>query len=127
MKTLHQRRQEQYFRDKLEFSLGPAELKQMIEEKEPIVILDVRTEEAFGKGHVPGAVNIPRERWITTPLLERGKTHIIYCYNQQCHLATKACLEFSRKGFKVMELEGGMTGWEAFGYEVEKQEIRVAA
>ena len=127
MKTLQQRRQEQFFKDKVEFSLGPAELKEMLDKREPIVILDVRSREAYEKGHVPGAIQIPREQWRTTPALERGKTHIVYCYSQQCHLAAKACLEFTRRGFRVMELEGGMTAWEAFGYHVETQEIRVAA
>lgn len=127
MKTLQLRRQEQYFRDRIEFSLGPAELKSMIDEHEHIVIVDVRSIEAFEKGHVPGAISIPRERWHETPLLERGVKHIVYCYNQQCHLATKACLEFSRRGFRVLELEGGMNAWEAFGYEVEKMEVRAAA
>lgn len=127
MKTLQQRRQEQYFKDKLEFTLGPAELKEMIDEHEPIVILDVRSEEAFKKGHVPGAIHVPRGEWAQTPVLERGKRHIVYCYTQQCHLATRASLEFSRRGYRVMELEGGMAAWEAFGYHVEKEEIRVAA
>lgn len=127
MKMLDLRRQEQYFREKLEFSLGPAELKDRIDEHKPIVVVDVRGEDAFRKGHVPGAINIPHEQWSVTPLLERGKTHIVYCYNQQCHLAAKACLEFSKRGFKVMELEGGMTAWEAFGYQIERQEIRAAA
>jgi len=127
MKAIERRRQEQYFRDKVEFSLGPAELKEMIDEHDPIVIVDVRGEEAFRKGHVPGAINIPREQWRTTPVLERGRTHIVYCYNQQCHLATRACLEFSHRGFRAMELDGGMTAWEAFGYTAEKTELRVAA
>ena len=85
MKTLLNRRQEQFFRNKMEFSLGPAELKRMIDEHEQIVIVDVREEEAFRKGHVPGAINIPHEHWSSTPLLEKGKTHIVYCYSQQCH------------------------------------------
>jgi rhodanese-related sulfurtransferase len=127
MKTLQQRRQEKFFQEKLEFSLGPAELKRMIDEHEPVVIVDVRDEEAYDKGHVPGARHIPRERWMTTSLLDRGKTHVVYCYNQQCHLAAKACLELSRRGFRVMELEGGMSAWEAFGYLAERREIRVAA
>jgi rhodanese-related sulfurtransferase len=127
MRLMQQKRREQYFRDKIEFTLGPAELKRMIDEHETVVILDVREGEAYRKGHVPGAINIPHEDWPSRLFLESGKTHVVYCYNQQCHLAAKVALEIAKRGFKVMELEGGMPAWEAFGYSVEKEEQEAAA
>ncbi len=36
------------------------EVKQMIDAKEKIILLDVRDKEEFEKGHIPGAINISR-------------------------------------------------------------------
>jgi rhodanese-related sulfurtransferase len=40
-------------------SLTASQLKQLIDSKEDIYLIDVRTEEQFAEGHIPGAVNIP--------------------------------------------------------------------
>ena len=37
----------------------------------------------------------------------KNKTHVIYCYTQTCHLAAGAALVFAKKGYSVVELEGG--------------------
>ena len=100
----------------------------MIRDREEVNIVDVRRPEDYRKGHIPHAMLLPRENWASLTGLEKKIPNVIYCYSQQCHLATRACLEFARKGFPVMELEGGMKAWEEYGYEVEVEEgLRQAA
>lgn len=118
-----------YFRNRLEFSTGPAELNHLIQDRADILVLDVRAEEDYRKGHIPGAINVPRDRWDSFTGLSAGRRHVVYCYTQQCHLATEACLKFASKGFRVTELEGGMDAWRQFGLAVEggEAESRKAA
>lgn len=40
-------------------TIMPDELRQKIENKENIILLDVRTTEEFARGHIEGAINLP--------------------------------------------------------------------
>lgn len=121
------KRAERFFEDKLQYTVGPYDVQGMIERKEPVVILDVRAEEDYMKGHIPGSTNVPRGKWGAFQGLDKSKTHIIYCYTPQCHLAAMACLEFAGRGFKVKEMEGGFEAWLKYGFDVRIPESRKVA
>ncbi len=53
----------QYFEDKMAFTTGPIELNRAINEKQDIVVVDVRAAEDFVQGHIGGAVSLPRDKW----------------------------------------------------------------
>ena len=101
-----------YFREKLDCTTGPIELSHWIEEGASINIVDVRKREDYEKGHIPGAVNLPRGTWENPKGLSKEKTNIVYCYSQTCHLAASAAVEFAKRGYPVVELEGGFNTWE---------------
>ena len=110
-----------YFEQKLAFTIGPVELDRWIKSDEDnLVVIDVRAAEDFAKGHIPGAVNIPKEKWNDPQGLDRSKTNVVYCYTQQCHLAANACAQFAARGYPVMELEGGFEIWKEHELEVEE-------
>jgi rhodanese-related sulfurtransferase len=108
-----------YFDKKLKFTTGPVEVEDMIKTGANMNLIDVREAEDFHKGHVPGAINLPREQWATLEGLSKDRMNIIYCYNQQCHLGAKACYEFASSGFPVMEMEGGFEMWKERDLEIE--------
>lgn len=108
----------EYFEAKLKFTTGPIEVSHWLEEEAPIQVIDVRAAGDFEKGHIPGAVNLPRDQWQSAKELARDKTNVIYCYSQTCHLAAAAAAEFAKKGFSVMELEGGFNTWQKAQLEV---------
>ncbi len=111
-----------YFEDKLAFTTGPVELERWIKTGEDnLVVVDVREEEDYAKGHIPGAVNIPKEKWDSPQGLSKDKTNVVYCYTQQCHLAANACVRFAAKGYPVMELEGGFETWKDHEFDTEQQ------
>ena len=109
----------EYFENKMAYTLGPAELKHWLDERENINIVDVRRGEDFEKGHIPGAVNLPAEKWSTKEGLKRDRVNILYCYTQQCHLAPNAAMEFTKEGYSCMELEGGFAAWKDSGMPVK--------
>ncbi len=112
-----------YFQQKLDYTCGAVELKHWLEEKAPLIVIDVRRAEDYKKGHIPGALSIPREQWENAKGLSKDKTHVVYCYTQQCHLAAGAALVFAKKGYSVVELEGGFDNWKACGFSVDNVAI----
>ena len=85
-----------------------------------MVIIDVRESKDFKKGHVPGAINLPQEKWGTLAGLRRDTMNIIYCYSQTCHLGAHAAMQFAAKGFSVMEMDGGFESWKEQGLKIVK-------
>ena len=113
-----------YFEDKVAFSTGPIELDRMIRSGENnFVAVDVREAEDYAKGHVPGAINLPKERWETLEGLQKNKANIVYCYTQTCHLAANACRLFAGKGYPVMEVEGGFKAWKDYDLDIEREPV----
>ena len=111
-----------YFEEKLAFTTGPVELEKWIKTGEDnLTVVDVRAAEDYAKGHIPGAINLPRSQWDRPQALAHDKTNVVYCYSQQCHLAANACARFASAGYPVMELEGGFDGWQEHQFEIEEE------
>lgn len=86
------------------------------------VLLDVRGPEAFAKGHVPGAVNLPHGR-IVERNLERwpaGTLFVVYCAGPHCNGADRAAIRLARLGRPVKKMIGGVTGWLDEGFELAR-------
>ncbi len=111
----------EHFENKMAFTTGPVELDRIIKSGENITVIDVREAEDFTKGHIPGAVNLPKAQWDSVKGLSKDKTNVIYCYTAVCHLGAAACVEFARKGFPVMELDGGFEEWKENDLEVNRE------
>ena len=110
-----------YFEDKLAFTTGPVELDRWIKAHENnLVVVDVRAAEDYDKGHIPGAINLPKDKWENPQGLSKDKTNVVYCYTQQCHLGANACVRFASKGYPVMELEGGFEIWKEHELDIEE-------
>ena len=109
----------EYFEAKMAFTTGPVELERMMEHNE-VNVVDVRAAEDYAAGHIPGAVNLPKDQWPTLAGLRKDKTNVLYCYSHVCHLAAAAAMEFAAKGFPVMELEGGWRWWKEDGFAIEQ-------
>jgi rhodanese-related sulfurtransferase len=113
-----------YFEAKMAFTTGPVELERMVQQGQPVNIVDVRAAEDYAEGHIPGAVNLSKDRWDDPKELKarlrKDKVNVLYCYSHVCHLAATAAVEFAKKGYPVMELEGGWRWWKNEGFDVEK-------
>ncbi len=112
----------QYFADKLAFTTGPVELAYNLKQPTNLQVIDVRAADDYNKGHVPGAINLPQEKWSTAAGLRKDALNVLYCYTQQCHLAASAAVEFAAKGYPVMEMDGGFEAWKENELEIEKGE-----
>ena len=109
----------QFFADKIAFTTGPVELERNLKQNAGIAVIDVREEEDYREGHIPGAVNLPHDRWNTLQGLRKDALNVIYCYSHVCHLAATAAVEFAGKGYSVMEMDGGFKAWKEHDMEIE--------
>jgi len=107
-----------YFKAKMAFTTGPAELQRAIDNNE-VNVVDVRAAKDFAEGHIPGSVSLPRPAWEHTSALSKDKPNVLVCYSPVCHLAPHAALLFSEQGYPVMELEGGWREWLQHGGATE--------
>jgi ArsR family transcriptional regulator len=84
------------------------------------VILDVRPEDEYGLGHLPGALNIPlRQLAQRLSELPRKQEIIAYCRGPYCVLSFEAVAELRARGFRVRRLEEGFPEWKAAGLPIE--------
>jgi len=111
----------QYFADKMAFSTGPVEVSNNLKQGTTLTLIDVREEEDYHKGHVPGALNLPFKRWSSCEGLRKDALNVIYCYTQACHLGAMAALEFASKGYPVMEMDGGFETWKENDLEIQSE------
>jgi ArsR family transcriptional regulator len=86
-----------------------------------VTLLDVRPEDEFALGHLPGALNIPLPE-LEWRLADLPTDHeiVAYCRGPYCVLSFEAVAALRMRGFKVRRLEDGYPEWKAAGLPVEK-------
>jgi rhodanese-related sulfurtransferase/DNA-binding MarR family transcriptional regulator len=86
-----------------------------------VTILDVRPNEEYAAGHVPGALNVPlKELEQQLEKLPRDQEVVAYCRGPYCILAFEAVARLREEGFKARRLEDGFPEWQYAGLPVEK-------
>src|SRR5438552_6957382 len=85
-----------------------------------VTILDVRPEDEFALGHLPGALNIPlgnlKQRLAELPT---DREVIAYCRGPYCVLSFEAVAALRARGYLVRRLEDGYPEWKAAGLPIE--------
>jgi rhodanese-related sulfurtransferase len=85
-----------------------------------VTLLDVRPEDEFAVGHLPGAINIPLavlERRLGE--LPKDREVIAYCRGPYCVLSFEAVAALRVRGYLVRRLEDGYPEWKAAGLPTE--------
>jgi rhodanese-related sulfurtransferase len=101
--------------------LTKEELWKRLRRKDNLVVLDVRPEEEFVAGHLPGAVSIPLDELEKrVKELPKSKQIIAYCRGPLCALAPEAARYLKGKGYKVKRMTEGAPDWEAAGFPLSR-------
>jgi len=89
-----------------------------------LLVIDVRSPEAYARCHVAGAINLPHRRISaeTTAEFDRYAQLVTYCWGPACNAATKGAAKLARLGFTVKEMIGGLEYWRLEGCPVEGTE-----
>ena len=93
------------------------EAKQIMDSAEGYIILDVRTQEEYDQGHIPGAILIPDteiEAKAEEVLTDKNQLLLVYCRSgRRSKLASEILVEL---GYTNIKEFGGIIDWP---YEVE--------
>jgi rhodanese-related sulfurtransferase/DNA-binding transcriptional ArsR family regulator len=118
--TAMERVTETYFRARDEFEpVAASELMTRLQEGS-VMLLDVRPEDEYGLGHLPGALNIPlRELEMRLSELPRDQEIVAYCRGPYCVLSFEAVAALRSRGFTVRRLQDGFPEWKAAGLPIE--------
>lgn len=118
----------EYFENELNFTTNPYGTKKVVDgEVKNVTIVDVRDAKSFAAGHIPGAINIPFDKYkgfegseTEFSGLRKDGYNYVYCYEHLCNLAQKAAKKFASLGYPVKEMVGGFEEWKAHDYPIEK-------
>ena len=98
-------------------NIAAEEAKQIIDSEEGYIILDVRTQEEYDTGHIPGAILIPDTEIKVKAeevLTDKEQLILVYCRSgRRSKLAAEALVEL---GYTNIKEFGGIIDWP---YEVE--------
>jgi rhodanese-related sulfurtransferase/biotin operon repressor len=86
-----------------------------------VTVLDVRPEEEFAAGHLPGAINVPvgkLESYLSQ--LPKRKEVVAYCRGPYCLMSFEAVEKLRKRGWKARRLQDGFPEWRAAGLPVER-------
>ena len=96
------------------------EAHQLIEKKEPVVLLDIREKEEIALGYIKGTLFLPQaqiDEKVETLLPDKEVPVVVYCAGGIRSLA--AAKRLREKGYaQVFSMAKGINGWKAAGFEV---------
>lgn len=101
--------------------IAPRQLASQLGTANAPLILDVRTQDEFDAGHVPGAVLIPHDQLAgRLDEVPADRAVVVYCHSGR--RATLAERVLAENGRAVSQLDGSWIGWRAAGLPVESVE-----
>ncbi len=99
------------------------ELRSHINDEVSPLLIDVRAPEAYEKGHLPGAINIPSDQISgSMAMLPTDRPVVTYCnmHNPGNSGSENAADTLSEAGFHARALKGGFPEWEEAGYPIDR-------
>ena len=80
-----------------------------------VTLLDLRTADEYGSGHIAGAINIDvkGDDFMERSTHELSKEHTIAVYCRSGRRSANACGMLTEAGFKVVNLKGGIEEWKS--------------
>lgn len=92
-------------------TLTPEAAKARLDASEEVILLDVRTQEEYDAGHIPGAVCLPNEDiQADLPLpFEKEAEILVYCHSG--HRSAEAADKLASMGYRNVADFGGIQDW----------------
>lgn len=89
-------------------------------QRQDFVLLDVRGEEAYRKGHIAGGINLPYTRINAEQMKQfsADTLFVVYCAGPHCNATEKAAIRLADLNLPVKKMIGGITGWLDEGFKL---------
>lgn len=101
-------------------NVSPKEFQKLLNDKN-VILVDVRTPQEYSEGKIANAINIDYMSGNfeqQSSKLDKSKTIMVYCHSGR--RSSGAAEILAKKGYKVINLEGGISNWSAQGLPVQK-------
>lgn len=110
-----------YYAAKLAYETDASDVYAALRAGEDVVVIDVRSDEAWAQGRVAGAVHMHYSEIVSRAPAEipAEAAVVVYCWSPGCNAGAKGALEFAKLGYDVREMIGGFEYWVREGYPVE--------
>ena len=99
-----------------------SELKQRLEAREEFLLIDVREDHEWAAGRIPRAIHLSKgiiERDIEEKIPNREAEILLYCGGG--YRSALVADNLQKMGYRrVVSVDGGIRGWTAAGFPVEK-------
>ncbi|HET7656951.1 MAG TPA: rhodanese-like domain-containing protein [Bacillales bacterium] len=90
--------------------ISAEEVRESLQAKQSLQLIDVRTKEEVAGGKIPGARNLPlNELPQRMKELDRSKEYVMVCRSGA--RSSKAAKLLKKNGFSVKNMSGGMKAW----------------
>ncbi|WP_120493462.1 rhodanese-like domain-containing protein [Microbacterium phyllosphaerae] len=111
----------EYYAAKLAYETDASDVHAALKAGEDVVVIDVRSDEAWAQGRVSGAVHMHYSEIATRAPAEvpADAAVVVYCWSPGCNAGAKGAREFAALGYDVREMIGGFEYWVREGYPVE--------
>ncbi|MCE9613391.1 MAG: rhodanese-like domain-containing protein [Lentisphaerae bacterium] len=107
-------------------TISPAVLKDLLDAKQNITVVDARSAKYDDGNRLPGAMSLTADaadEEISKALPSKDAPIIAYCSNLQCPASHKLAERLQRLGYqRVKIMPEGIAGWQEAGYPVDKAE-----
>ena len=100
--------------------VAPYEIADRLGKPDGPVVLDVRQDDEWADGHIPGAMHIENGRlpWDDLPL-PRDRRIVVHCHTG--NRSTSGASVLLRRGYRdVAVLDGGYDAWSSWGFPIER-------
>lgn len=92
--------------------------KELMGKEDDFILVDVRTQEEYDEGHIPGAILIPNETIGDTEIeLLPNKDQLILVYCRSGVRSSQAAAKLAKLGYTQIVDMGGIINWP---YEIER-------
>ncbi len=110
-----------HFQARRSFETDPSEVYEDQQANvQGLVVLDVRSEGAYKKSHIPGAINLPFDEINAETVADLPDgTVVTYCWGPGCNGSTQAAVALAELGRPVKEMIGGWEYWLREDFPVE--------
>ncbi len=94
-------------------TISPEGLQRLLQDGEPVSVIDVNSRQIWAKAHVPGARNLDPANYKDSELPpDKNALVVFYCSNPMCRKAPNAARRARQSGYgNVQVMSAGISGW----------------
>lgn len=113
-----------HFSARLRYETDPSDVATARAAGADMVLIDVRNQQSWDQGHVPGARHLPlaavQDRLSELPAPDDDPHLVVYCWGPGCNGSTRVALVLVEAGYRrVQEMIGGFEYWVREGLAIE--------